>query len=64
MKDLRKNDKNFDNEFNSDKKFSIDTQNKQLIFLYYFFEIESRLRRVYSFFQNLEKCILINKEIK
>lgn len=61
VKDLRKNDKNFDNEFNSDKKFSIDTQNKQLIFLYYFFEIESRLRRVYSFFQKSGK-MHINKQ--
>lgn len=61
MKDLRETDKNLDNEFNSDKKFSIDTQNKQLIFLYYFFEIESRLRRIYSFFQKSGK-MHINKQ--
>lgn len=61
MKDLRETDKNLDNEFNSDKKFSIDTQNKQLMFLYYFFEIESRLRRIYSFFQKSGK-MHINKQ--
>lgn len=61
VKDLRKNDKNFDSEFNSAKKFSIDSQDNKLIFLNYFFKIENYLRRIYYFFQNNGK--IQNREI-